>query len=278
MTGVQTCALPIYHKLSFITLTLPPSEKAKDAKFCHKELLQPMLRILREKYKMKSYVWKCELQKNESIHYHLTTELFIPWEQLRQHWNAILRVKGMLDQFIEQYGHNNPNSVDIHSVQKVNDLEAYLVKYISKEYQNSKVLAGKVWDCSRNLKEAKYFVESLNHDIHTAILRDIDSGHLVPVYRDRCVILRASTTDYYLNFSQSLINNYYSHLTQISSWQKPTKKTPIRRLTESVTGSSTSLLQDVSAATTRGASCMKRSNATLTQLTILSFTSNLWRN
>lgn len=207
------------HKLSFITLTLPDIDAAKDAKFTHKYLLQPMLRILRNKYKMSMYVWKCELQKNDSIHYHLTTELFIPWEQLRQHWNALLRKNGMLEAFQKQYGHDNPNSVDIHSVNKVNDLEAYLVKYISKEYQNSKKLAGKVWDCSKNLKESTYFTTTLTYDLHQQILKEIDLGWLQPIYRDRCIILKSRTTDYYQSFSRPLIEEYYKHLNSILTWE-----------------------------------------------------------
>lgn len=214
-----------HHKISFITLTLPNIETAKDAKFTHKHLLQPMLRILRNKYKMCSYVWKCELQKNESIHYHITTDLFMPWEQLRQHWNAILGKNGMLEAFQEQYGHDNPNSVDIHSVNKINDLEAYLVKYISKEYQNSKKLAGKVWDCSKNLKESKYFTTTATYDIHKIINREIDLGWLQPIYRDRCVILRSRTTDYYQSFTKSVINQYYSHLESILKWENNGKTT-----------------------------------------------------
>ena len=208
-----------HHKLSFITLTLPAVDAAKDATFTHKYLLQPMLRILRNKYKMQSYVWKAELQKNDSVHYHITTDLFMPWEQLRQHWNALLRKNGLLEAFRKQYGHDNPNSVDIHSVNKVNDLEAYLVKYISKEYQNSKRLSGKVWDCSKNLKEAKYFSTELVPELHQQILKEIDLGWLEPIYRDRCVILRSRTTDYYQSFSQPLIEAYYSHLTDISQWK-----------------------------------------------------------
>lgn len=208
-----------HHKISFITLTLPNIEAAKDAKFTHKFLLQPMLRILRNKYKMSMYVWKCELQKNGSIHYHITTDLFMPWEQLRQHWNALLAKNGMLEAFQEKYGHSNPNSVDIHSVNKINDLEAYLVKYISKEYQNSDTLAGKVWDCSKNLKEAGYFTATVDHVLHQQILKEIDLGWLQPVYRDRCVILRSRTTDYYQSFSKSVIEAYYLHLTQIPKWE-----------------------------------------------------------
>ena len=228
-----------HHKISFITLTLPNIDTAKDAKFTHKYLLQPMLRILRNNYKMKSYVWKCELQKNESIHYHITTDLFMPWEQLRQHWNALLEKNSMLDAFKEKYGHDNPNSVDIHSVNKVNDLEAYLVKYISKEYQNSSKLAGKVWDCSKNLKESKYFTTSLSYEMHQQILKEIDLGWLQPIYRDRCVILKSRTTDYYQSFSKSIIESYYSHLTTITEWVSKSKNRMQSTTKSSVTEYST---------------------------------------
>lgn len=267
-----------HHKISFITLTLPNIEATKDAKSMHKNMLQPMLRILRNKYKMKSYVWKCELQKNESIHYHITTELFIPWEQLRQHWNALMNSQGLLEAFKEQYGHDNPNSVDIHSVKKVNDLEAYLVKYVSKEYQNGIALAGKVWDCSKNLKEAKYYTSTLTAELHEQILKEIDLGWLQPIYRDRCVILRSRTTDYYQSFSQDLVNSYYSHLTSISSWQKSTKRTSTRPLTESATASSFSSQPERSARITRGSKYSKRSKPTSTQLIITSFGTSYWKN
>lgn len=267
-----------HHKISFITLTLPNVEAAKDAKFTHKYLLQPILRILRNKYKMCSYVWKAELQKNDSIHYHITTDLFLPWEQLRQHWNALLRKHGLLEAFQQQYGHNNPNSVDIHSVNKINDLEAYLVKYVSKEYQNSKKLAGKVWDCSKNLKESKYFVTTLGYELHQQILREIDLGWLQPIYRDRCIILRSRTTDYYQSFSQQLIKEYYSHLNSILTWEKSTKKTPTRRSTGLATVSSTLSRQEVSPLTKQGEKSTRISSEIYRQLKISSFMSNSWRN
>lgn len=253
-----------HHKISFITLTLPDIEKAKDAKFTHKHLLQPMLRILRNKYKMNSYVWKAELQKNDSVHYHITTDLFMPWEQLRQHWNAILAKNGFLEAFQKKYGHDNPNSVDIHSVNKINDLEAYLVKYISKEYQNKVKLAGKVWDCSKNLKEAKYFSTELSAELHEQILKEIDLGWLQPIYRDRCTILRSRTTDYYQSFSQPLIDQYYSHLTAIRQWEsnKP------QRTNKSTGTSSSESVSFERPATVSALAVKKQSSKTFRQLSM----------
>lgn len=254
------------HKLSFITLTLPDVDSAKDAKFCHKFLLQPMLRILRDKYKMNSYIWKAELQANESIHYHLTTDLFLPWEQLRQHWNAITRKNGLLNEFRDKYGHDNPNSVDIHAVNKINDLEAYLVKYISKDYQNEKKLDGKIWDCSKNLKAAKYFSEPVDFELHAQVMQDIKMGWATPIYRDRCVILRYTTTDYYLSFSQNLIDKYYSHLTDIRQWTQDGNKSTKTSTTASTTESIISGQQSAKSAPT-----IKRPYTNQSYQTFLSF-------
>lgn len=145
-------------KLNFITLTMPPSEFSGDAKFCHKNLLEPFLRTMRRKYGMRNYIWKCELQKNLNVHYHLTTDTFINLKNLRNEWNAILDRNNMLEGFKAKYGHSNPNSTDIHKVYKVRNFENYLIKYVTKKNESGHVLNAKVWDCSKALKTAKYFV------------------------------------------------------------------------------------------------------------------------
>lgn len=228
-----------YHHLTFITLTLPDVSKSKDAPFCHKYLLQPMLRILRNKYGMKSYVWKCELQKNGSIHYHLTTDLFIVHTDLKNTWNNIIRKHGMLEEFKRQYGHDNPNSTDIHAVNNVNDIEAYLVKYISKEYQNEVSINAKIWDCSKNLKESKYFTTQLTPELHDAIKAEIDQGFAKVIQTEHCFIIKFSTTDYISIFPKSVISEYHSHLTKVTSWTEhrtcSRQKKPKESQTKSVT-------------------------------------------
>lgn len=215
----------VQHHLTFITITLPDVSKSKDASFCHKHILQPVLRILRNRHGMKSYVWKCELQKNGSVHYHLTSDLFIVHTDLKNIVNNITRALGMLDEFKEKYGHDNPNSTDIHAVNNVRDLESYLVKYISKEYQNEVSLKAKIWDCSKNLKQAKYFTTTLTTELHQQILTDIDTGILTPVYADKCVILKSSTTDYYSGYPAKTIDEYHLHLKAIRQWDQTQKQT-----------------------------------------------------
>lgn len=156
------------HKVSFITLTTPTHEKSTDAKYCHKHLLEPFLRVLRRKHNLKSYIWKVELQGNGQVHYHITGDTVIHHRELRNIWNGLLDKNSMLCEFEQKYGHKDPNSTDIHNVQKVRNLEAYLVKYICKEYQNETKLNAKIWDCSKNIKENDYFkfqLDTVSHQI-----------------------------------------------------------------------------------------------------------------
>lgn len=210
------------HKISFITLTTPTHNNSYDGNWCHKNLLQPMLRVLRNRYGMKSYIWKVELQENKQVHYHLTCDVALNHTRLRTEWNNLLIKHAMLDEFREKYGHSNPNSTDIHSVYKVNNLEAYLVKYITKEYQNESALNCKIWDCSKNLKANDYFKVELDHGLHQYI-RSLQKSFLVfTSYFERAIFLDFKTTDYYANFSSRLINEFNNYLKSVRTWEKNT--------------------------------------------------------
>lgn len=207
-----------YHRLAFITLTLPDVEVSKDAKFTHKNLLQPFLRTMRRKHGMKSYVWKAELQRNGSVHYHITTHSFIPYTDIRDCWNNLTRKHGMLEVFREEYGHDNPNSIDVHSVQAVQNIEAYLIKYVAKETQNEERMNGKVWDCSMNLKKSNYFTTTETEDITKRIFEDVGRGFAKVYEAEYCSIITYKHDDYFLSFSQEVIKSYYSHLNSILTW------------------------------------------------------------
>lgn len=144
-------------KLSFLTLTIPECDIKPDAKFCNKKLLEPMLRVLRRRYGLKSYIWKLELQQNGMVHYHITTNLFINHSDLKNEWNAILNRNYMLEDYSKRTGKVDPNSTDVKSVKQVKNFEAYLIKYIAKDEQNKDKVNGKIWDCSLNLKKGDYF-------------------------------------------------------------------------------------------------------------------------
>lgn len=210
----------VSHKLSFITLTTPKHENSYSAKFCHKQLLEPLLRELRRKHGLKSYIWKCELQQNKQIHYHLTCDIVINHTTLRDIWNNLLKKHGMLEAFQKEYGHDNPNSTDVHSVYRVKNLEAYLVKYICKEYQNEEALDGKVWDASMNIKANDYFKFEVD-SVTALLIRQLqDTKQVVTQYFEKAINFDFRTSDYHLFFMDTIIDNFYKHLNFVRSWEK----------------------------------------------------------
>lgn len=177
-------------RMSFITLTVYSTDRMIDGKEAHKTVLEPFLQWMRRKHKCFLYLWKAELQKRGQIHYHITSDVFINHKDIRDKWNDLQKKAGYLDSFHQKYGHYNPNSTDVHSVKKIVNLSGYLIKEIVKGFQNNASLGGKVWDCSLNLKSAKYFVTVADGHYQERIAEMIDKNEVQAVYTDHCTIFR----------------------------------------------------------------------------------------
>lgn len=161
-------------RLNFITLTLSSSQVHSDLVIKNK-ILQPMLNCFRQKYKVINYVWRAEKQGNGNIHFHIVTDKFIPWNELRNDWNKFQQGLGYVtryrDQQIEFHKNgfkirtellktwsyekqhsayvkscknewNNPNSTDVHSLRTVTNVKQYFVKYLTKDEQSSATKPG----------------------------------------------------------------------------------------------------------------------------------------
>lgn len=186
-------------KLNFITLTLPAPQGEISDKTIKKEVLDVFIKSARRKWKLKSYIWKAERQANRNLHFHLTTDTYIPYDQLRDTWNHCLERLGYISKFEQVHGHRNPNSTDVHATKGIKYLRNYFVKYFTKGAPTvEKVIAsppfakpeitlkpikpgapfkriltneeskidGKTWDCSQNLKlkdRAEIEVTAKNH-------------------------------------------------------------------------------------------------------------------
>jgi len=196
--------LPITkYKLVLITLTLSSSQIHSDY-IIKSKLLQPFLRLLRNRWKVKNYLWKAEAQDNGNIHFHITTDQFIHWEEIRTAWNSIQETLG----YISRAGNGNPNSTDIHAVYKCKNLSAYLCSYISKKdlykkdkevkqwsehyYSNllnitgcdiatqkevriKREIEGKLYDCNKELKSINPIWES-HRALHEEIEEERERG------------------------------------------------------------------------------------------------------
>jgi hypothetical protein len=150
-------------KINFVTLTLPSKQVHSD-KQIKKECLDHMLTILRQKYKVQHYLWRAEPQKNGNIHFHIVTDKFIPWSELRDHWNNITNKLGYVDKFKQKWNHRNPNSTDVHSIQKIGNISAYLAKYCTKQ-SSVRAIEGKLWGLSTSLSKMKSSIEMRCNDI-----------------------------------------------------------------------------------------------------------------
>ena len=187
--------------LNFITLTLSSSQIHSDNEI-KSLLLEPFLNTCRKKWKVNYYIWRAEKQENGSLHFHICTNRFIPWNELRNIWNAYQQNLGYVTRYRENqvawhrqgfryrpelskqwnrkaqvkaykdgllHDWSNPNSTDVHSLHHVSNVKAYFVKYLTKQEQNANI-DGRLWGCSynlTNLQGARTFAEgSAGDEIH----------------------------------------------------------------------------------------------------------------
>lgn len=181
---------PYPFKLAFLTLTLPCRQGGHSDEFIKRTCLMPFITALQKKFGDFSYVWKAETQDNGNIHFHLTLNAWIYHRKLREAWNRRLKAVGYLDEYrreqrkwhsggfkprpelfktwsLEQQGKaydygmrtnwSDPNTIDVHSVLKIDNLAAYLIKYMSKKEDGRREIKGKIWGCSRNLSYTNKF-------------------------------------------------------------------------------------------------------------------------
>ena len=181
----------INHSLSFITLTISENEKMLTAKEAYSALLKPFLRYFRDRKEIETYIWKAELQARGQIHYHITTPSVLHYSDVKNHWNYLQRKAGLLATFKEKYGHENPNSTDIHAVRKIKNIQAYLTKYLCKSSQNQTSTTGKLWDCSVDIKGAKYFSREMKSEHKTNIYEAHVRDEVEIIDLENCSIIRA---------------------------------------------------------------------------------------
>lgn len=169
-------------KICFVTLTLPSAQIHSDNEI-KSACLNQFLIEAKKKWHVINYVWRAEKQMNGSIHFHVLTDKFIPWSELRDVWNRIVNKLGYVDRYRDemkkfhsegfrvrsellqkweykaqvkayQTGKANdwssPNSTDVHSIKQVSNVRKYVLKYTTKDEKNGPV-SGRMWGCSVDL-------------------------------------------------------------------------------------------------------------------------------
>ena len=173
---------------SFITLTLPSEQKHPDTQI--KKCLDHFLTNIRRTFKMQNYVWKAELQRNANIHFHISTDTYIPFQAIRYYWLLSIKPLGYVDAYAAKWSNltlaeyankrgislddarkpyadgvrsrwQSPNCVDVRSVTTAQSASFYLSKYFAKsddeKIDPDRIAAfGKVWARSQSLSRLAF--------------------------------------------------------------------------------------------------------------------------
>lgn len=177
---VEPDSPPIKFKMNFITLTLPAPQIGITDKELKEVYLKRFLERMKYNFKMHHYIWVAERQSNSNLHFHLVTNKFVRYDNIRNHWNSSLSDSGLLDIFREGYkrtqtfqdgyiplfdkncyiknGHNHPPSTEVRAVWKSEDLVNEFTKYLNKATEQKQGIEGKLWDCSKSLQYSNRLV------------------------------------------------------------------------------------------------------------------------
>lgn len=236
----------IKFRVNFVTLTLS-SKQIHDDKIITNTLLNQFLVEIRKYHQVKNYIYRAEKQKNGNIHYHLLIDTFIDYTSLRDTWNRIQQKLGYVTRYSENMRewHKNgfqvrkellsvwplekqfkaykeglksnftrPNSTDIHSLRKIRNIRAYLIKYLTKETQNksltpgsvgdSLTISGRLWSCSQSLSDIKGFATEVDSFLNEMLSR-----------LKRCSAVRIYQTKYFSIFNFDIRELFGTPLEQL---------------------------------------------------------------
>lgn len=228
-------------RLNFITLTLPGPQGAITDREIHKRCVDPWLKKAKRRFKLRSYIWRAERQGNGNLHFHLVTDTYIPYDQLRDTWNDNLNALGFIDRFEKKHGHRHPNSTDVHAIKQVRNLAAYFSKYMAKgekcfedlvaqpPFRKAKMaigkkslqahykriltreeskIGGRVWDCSANLKQKGNCELLIEGDAAAAFQLANADPEVKQLSTDTCLILFLDAKQFKKYVTGTLLDRY----------------------------------------------------------------------
>jgi len=239
-------------KHTFVTLTLPSVQVHTDEEI-KRLCLSPFIQRLVNEQGIKHYYWRAESQKNGNIHFHIIVDMPVKWMEIRRLWNLQMDKLGyikayssnmlefykdgfrmtnnsndkrtMLQQFKAynegvKSGFTDPNSTDIHSFRDINNICAYVVKYMTKE-QGYRKITGRLHGYSDGLNSIDNFKKEMdNESFQLANLLKKDKS-VKQIIQERCVVYVTDSVSFmrskglsilhsYRNFVHDNLNNLYN--------------------------------------------------------------------
>lgn len=148
-----------WFKVNFTTLTLPWEQQHSDSVIVSK-CLNLFLQNCRNRFGLKNYLWKAETQANGRIHFHLTSDCYLPHKEIRKIWISCLEPLGYIDNFSSKFHHRNPPCTEVKRVREIKKLGRYLSKYFSKSEPDRRAVTCRIWSASESMQSLYPFVAS----------------------------------------------------------------------------------------------------------------------
>lgn len=150
----------------FFTLTFSKNET--DLNYCNAKF-KKFIKVLKSKYKIKNfkYLAVIEFQKRGAIHYHIICNLpYVPQKDLQELWGN--------------------GFVWINCIKNIDNLGAYVVKYMTKETSDKRLQGNKGYLCSKGLKRPVEVsnMQNTNRDLFQFYnnLVEKSTKNIAPVY------------------------------------------------------------------------------------------------
>ena len=232
----------IAEQFTFVTLTLPAIQFHSDNEI-KRDALRPMLQQLGRVHGAREYLWKAEPQANGNIHFHILLDKKIPWQEVRAMWNGYMDAMGYIEKYrvaqqarhiggfkcnIGQLGYrsfevqqkayiegvrcgwSNPNSTDIHALNKATHVLAYITAYITKKADRRKI-EGRIWDCSNTVRDLEVLEIEADARLMDA-LRGMGEAHGLKVTRlDQCTIYSGPISQFLMNEMPNIYEQLLTH-------------------------------------------------------------------
>jgi len=196
--------------LAFVTLTYP-NVTLPTHKECKRNHLNPFLIQLQRRYNNVDYLWRCELQQNGNIHFHILLTKFIAKRWLNEEWYRILRRCGIYqDALTSEQIHKLP-STNVSSCRSSMGVRNYLLKYITKNTAAS-APAGRQWGSNLDSDACKGVVVDVSVGGFNRMCELRENGKVPCLSMEYCTIVLSPSCDFVFTYFPELIPCWLSFL------------------------------------------------------------------
>lgn len=204
--------LPKMPYFTFVTLTLSSQQNHSD-KEIRRKMVFPFIQKLQRNHKVWHYLFVCEKQGNGNLHIHLLIDSYIHYTKIQEMWNATQELHGYIEPFHEKFNHRNPNSTDIHKIQKVRNLQAYVIKYMTTDKKEIKV-EGRLWGCSNSLRKLKPYNTIIEGKASTALGKIQNSTLFKIEYKENYTLIIGPVYSFLRENHKSFYDEIQKHYSQ----------------------------------------------------------------